>query len=44
MLEGVENDLFDGDGQIADSELLDESPEVLRDHALFRERGVGHDW
>jgi hypothetical protein len=44
-LEVVENDLLDGVDEVADSELLDQSPEVLRGAILFRlrELGVSHD-
>jgi hypothetical protein len=46
MLEVIESDLLDGVDEVADSELLDESPEALRDTILFRfsEFGVGHGW
>jgi hypothetical protein len=44
-LEVVENDLLDGVDEVADSELFDQSPEILRGAILFRlrELGVGHD-
>jgi hypothetical protein len=44
LLEVVEDNLLDGVDEIADSKLLDESPEVLGGNDLSRELGVGHDW
>jgi hypothetical protein len=45
-LEVVENGLLDGFDEVADSTLLNQSPEGLGGTILFRlrELGVGHDW
>lgn len=44
MLKVVGSDLFDGIDEVAESELLDESLDLLRGHVLYRELDVSHNW